>query len=374
MINHKEKCKYSVLSAVLCISFWIFYNQIWSTPKFASDLPAHIEFARGYFHGTVGMAHPGFHVLIYGLSKLFSISLEWSSVILLSLTKVCTVYVFIRIFQHHLISPTMVWWLALAMFVISPIYIPFFNKFIYLGQGSASTWHNPTSLPLIPIALITTLLIVPLMRVNKIKFKECLCISAILAASTILKPNFVLSFIPALSMYVLLYYRKNHVAWIKALVAISPTLLLLTWQLFEYDKMPNAGKMIFDFLGVWKLYSPNPLISIVISTAFPLLILLFRGKLILKNHFLILSWLGLIVSFLISAFFAESGASYSAGNFMWGINIFLPPVFVFSLIEFASWLKEKKEMGFYVAAFVLILHVISGIWYLVKIMRGGVFW
>ena len=49
--------------------------------------------------------------------------------------------------------------LDLVLHLVGPIYAWFFNKTPYLGQGSPNIWHNPTTIAVRPIALLTFVLV-----------------------------------------------------------------------------------------------------------------------------------------------------------------------------------------------------------------------
>lgn len=55
-------------------------------------------------------------------------------------------------------------------------------------------------------------------------------------------------------------------------------------------------EIIFDFFGVWRLFTPNVLISILLANAFPLSLLVFRFKNVVHNNYLILAWFNLLIA------------------------------------------------------------------------------
>lgn len=64
-------------------------------------------------------------------------------------------------------------------------------------------------------------------------------------------------------------------------------------------------EIIFDFFGVWRLFTPNVLISILLANAFPLSLLVFRFKNVVHNNYLILAWFNLLIAIGQFGFFAE---------------------------------------------------------------------
>ena len=119
-------------------------------------------------------------------------------------------------------------------------------------------------------------------------------------------------------------------------------------------------------------YSPNVSISLLISILFPLLVLIFRWKVAINNPYLLISWLSLIISISYYATLAEAIA-YEAGNFAWGCHLNIQLVFLFSFVEFISWVKELKNKTtapVLIVAFSIFLHMISGAFYLIRLVLG----
>jgi len=137
----------------------------------------------------------------------------------------------------------------------------------------------------------------------------------------------------------------------------------------------QPSRIILDFLGVWHIYTKSILLSLVLAIAFPLTIVYFRWRQVIKNDYLLLSWLILIMGIIQFALFAEAGPRYTDANFEWGYNIALATVFLFSVVEFFLWRREVKisnciSNGLQVAKYLLFLHTISGIVYFLRILAG----
>jgi hypothetical protein len=119
--------------------------------------------------------------------------------------------------------------------------------------------------------------------------------------------------------------------------------------------------------------------SILLALAFPLSVLTLRPINILKkNNFLLASWIMVIVGILQVSFLAESGPRFKDWNFFQGYNIALNIVFIFSIIELARTanisgkISEKIKVFFPIS--LLILHLVSGVYYFSKIFFGGSFY
>jgi hypothetical protein len=122
-----------------------------------------------------------------------------------------------------------------------------------------------------------------------------------------------------------------------------------------------------------KLYTRNILFSFILATAFPLTILIIEYKTILKNPYLILSWLLVIISFLQAGLLAEK-IKFGQGAFLFGYIISLFILFVFSFIEYLSWYKKEnghsiRPLYIILASIVGLLHLSSGIFYYVRLVN-----
>jgi hypothetical protein len=96
----------------------------------------------------------------------------------------------------------------------------------------------------------------------------------LLIASLLFKPNFILAFYPALFIYLLIFHLRNIKHFIAASLFALPIIGVLVFQLTQTFGSEESDHIILSVLGVWKLSSPNPMISIIITVAFPLSLLL----------------------------------------------------------------------------------------------------
>lgn len=379
-------------AAIFFLCSILFYRQIYQIDRvnvrYVSDLPDHIKFAALMRGSQFSLPHPGFHVMILLASALLGISLEWSSILVLSgLVVFLSMIVFFVLYNglRNGFQVGVILLLTGALMLVTAVYAPFFNQSIYLGQGSPNLWHNPTIIAVKPFAFLSVLFFVRLVE-NKTSSKSVVALAALtsftLLVSTFIKPNFVLIFGPSIFLYVLYKNFKDWTLYWKLLVVMLPAVIALGYQFtmtFLSGTDVQAASVIVDFFGVWQLFSPNVFVSVILALAFPLSLAVFRFREMRQNDYLVLAWFLVIMGILQFGFLAESGERYRHANWSWGYNIALQILFVFSALDLFRWLKEvsfmPKSKGeiYKIASVVTIfsLHLVSGCYYFLKLLGGG---
>ncbi len=248
---------------------------------------------------------------------------------------------------------------------IAPLNLPYYDKFILLGQGSPNIWHNVTLWTVKPFALLTILFTLKALKLQNIK----LYIYAILFAlvSIFAKPSFIVIFIPSLILFMITkkYFLKIQIFFLAILIFISFAILLYQ-MLFTFN---TDSSIIFDFLGVWSLNSNNISISIILTLAFPLIFTLIYRK-SLQNDYILLSWIQTFFGIILFMCFAESGPRYSHGNFAWSFMIALSILYLFSIIEFVKAFTLLPLWKKIVLSSVLAIQSYTGLFYFYKILEG----
>jgi len=235
-----------------------------------------------------------------------------------------------------------------------------------LGQGSPNIWHNVTLWAVKPFALLSVIFIIKAIQTKK-NLYYILTILALIA-SLFAKPSFAIIFLPALAIFALIKNLKDKQFIIFYIILGTLSIAVLLYQ-FTHTFNSGDSKVIFDFLGVWSQASQNISLSIILALAFPLLFLLLESK-IIHNDYILLSWLQIFIGIMFYAFFAQTGRFYSHGNFGWSYMIAMSLLYLFSIIKFFEIYNQLHVFKRYMLLLLLIIQVLTGIYYFVKVMQG----
>ena len=388
-----------ILSVFFCTSFYIFYMQVfyyqfYNIPK--SDLSDHIKLIELIIQRKYHVPHAGFHYTTLFFSNLIHLNREISAIILLSLFVLISFIVTfhtLKLFLDEIYSEKFLLLISVFLHLVTPVFLPILNTTIYFGQGSPNIWHSPTFIITKPFVLIIIILVIQTLKWEKKQSAVLLGILTgfLLMVSVYFKPNFALALIPALGVFVLIKYRNRIEKYLLSFFIVLPSLVLLGYQFFSTYFLTDRGlggtddKIILTFFGVWKVHSPSVLLSILRGSVFPLLIVFFRRKEIVKNHYLIISWLIYLVAFTEGAFLAEK-ESFFAFNFSNGYNFSLISLYTFSVIELLKWMKETglyfnisglkyaelsgERKKLFITTITFYWYIISGIIYLIRQILG----
>lgn len=399
LLNKKTGLIIAILVFLFCISFYIFYQQVfyyrfYNIPK--SDLSDHIKLITMIIQGKYHVPHSGFHYTTYLFSILTFLNFEYAAIILLSLftiTSYLVTYMILKKFLDEKYSERFLLIIAFFLQIITPVFLPLLNTTIYFGQGSPTIWHSPTFIMAKPFVLVVIMLTVSVLEISgdSISKLYLLLSSALLALSVFYKPNFALVLIPALGVFILMRYRNEFKKYVLSFLIILPSLFLLGYQfLSTYNITDNNitgtnDTIIFTFFGSWSMHSPCIPLSVIRGIIFPMLILIFRRRSAFMNNYLVLSWLIYLVAFLEMSFLAEKN-SFLSFNFSWGYSFSLISLYIFSVTELLLWMKEKdfpfnfsdlkyselppEQKKIYISTIILYWGFLSGVIYLVRQILG----
>ena len=293
---------------------------------------------------------------------------------------------------------------TLILSLSAAIFVPWFNEKPYLGQGSPNPWHNPTTIMVRPIALLIFVLVMgECLRVQRggfrkgqgLKIWKGILIAILLVLSNLSKPSFVQVFYPAIFLLMFLWlfvYRfRNFPLGMQLLVCCLPSVGLMGMQFlsafYGTTNSDSAGVVIAPF-KVAGLYTPNIAISTLLVLAFPLLLALCSIARRVFDWTDAFAWLMLLAGMAEKFLLAEGGSRFYHGNFSWGYIIGLYLLWFVSVRDYAAWYCVKRDGGatgigssgaakffgflfFILCGILLLLHLISGIYYLYYLIVLG---
>lgn len=364
------------------------------------DYPAHIRIAskitwEGLCHPIAffkGNCYPVWHVLTWGAMRVFSCGGRLAAAIVTGGCVVgvwsCAVWYFFR--KHRDVEKSVLWAASVLLMLVMPIWLPFFNPSIVIGQGGPNVLHNPTNIMVRLLAFPCFLWYVAIMdgigkgSVSRMGALKIAALSLFVLLTAFAKPSFVQMFLPAmlvLSVLKLIECKKAAVRPI-AVIALSfvpvfSFIVLQAWISFYYGR--GSGCSV-AFLKVWRHYSPNVFVSMVVSILFPAIVLLWSIRARKVSTADVLTWIMYGVATAQYILLIEKGRRWSHGNFSWAMLLAQFFLFFTSIDRFVSLVREgvnkiagtERKLWFGCASVACALHLASGLCYLWRVMVLGI--
>ena len=359
------------LALVFTVAYFLIYLQ--AIGVIAADTAFHIKAAEQFMLGNIYLPHPLWHICIHYLSGVLDLNYNIGAPLFTAF--LITVYTMIiyKVAQNIDDSENneAKWYLiTMIALTIGPFFIKGLNPHIYMGPGSPSVWHNVTLLTVKPFALLSVYFTIKFFLSNRIKYFILAFI--VTMVSIFAKPNFIIVFLPSLAVYMLLRKMFDKRQLVFASLVILFSVAALAYQFInQYESgSEEGGKVIFDFLGVWSLYTPSVTVSIIMALGLPFLVTIFNYSSVKKNEYIKFTWLLVIFSTILFTCFAESGKRYGDGNFSWSWMISLGLIYIFTIIEFFNQYFSMKPAVRYPLLAIIVYQVYVGWYYLAGMFNG----
>lgn len=382
---------------MIVISLMILFTCGFLTALVGIDYGPHEEIALSLTPGDpIGLfkAHPEplWHLMTYGVVHLLRCRVEIAAGIvsgLLVILTYCIAFAAIRRTVPGLESHEIAG-LDLVLHLAGAVYVPFFNKEPYLGQGTPNIWHNPTTIAVRPIALLIFVLVASMViKAQKEEFEnsipagKAVLTGFLLILSCLAKPSFVQVFYPAIFtlmvVWLIMYKGKNLRTAVQLMLMCLPSLavMILQFVLAFYGGNSKSGGITIAPFVVAGARTPSIPISMLLLLAFPLMMLLLAAIRKSVSWGDIFAWIMLLWGLIWRLFLAEKGERTYHGNFSWG---YMLAVYLVWYTAVRSYLKlyfseqmtgNKRGAGFVLATILLVLHLVSGLYYLIYLAALG---
>ena len=365
-----------VLAPAVCL---IAFRSVVSQMAGEADYPSHIEFARQLAETGALLPHFGYHLLVIVVHALTPA--DWvaaAEIVTLGGVGACAVVV--------------AWWLRgalgtsatallvaaalvpAALCVLQPI-LPLdptrYDAWLF-GYFPPNQWHSPTTLFSKPFALLLLGLgpmVVWPAHDTRVGRTRMLTSAALVVMSCLVKPNFIMVFLPALGALAVLNWRHSDWRWLGLSFAL-PTVAVLGWQ-FGMALDTERGGVILAPLYVIGLRSPTDLVTLgwhlAASVLFPLAaVACFRS--VRADRRVQLGWATFLIGAAIAYLLAESTQA-DHGAFLWSGQLAAFVLFAASAVAVlraaATGGAGASRLGrFALCGSVFLWHVTSGIQYL----------
>lgn len=269
--------------------------------------------------------------------------------------------------------------LSLALIVVMSLPNWWKPEQLYLDKIVPTLWFNSTAMLTMPFAIVLFFTTAKWLKYGG--GRTFLWLSLFSVLSVLTKPNYILAFLPVLALIVVTQaaIRRSgaafrNVLWLVALsVVIGAILYLQSTEPVSSGPFgnPNATEesvhVVLAPFAVWRIYSPNIPVSLLLSVAFPLGTALLYFKEIKKDPTVLLAWGILVVAIAQYALLAETGERFTDANWIWASNIAMYLVF---LVSTATLIGQPKSKRFYFLSALLALHIAAGVYYYGRVALG----
>ncbi len=274
--------------------------------------------------------------------------------------------------------------LALLIAFSLPMRLFYAEGYFYLGQIPPNVWHNSTTIFLMPFALL--LFWNSYLQINDPSNMKRIYVLAILSALNIfVKPSFIFAFVAVYPLYmftktlkkstVRLFMANMAPVFLAGILTVLMYLLIYSFS-FGTINVVHVGKSgvgIRPFL-VWQRFSPNILLSVVLSVLFPAAYILLRPQ---ERRELLLryAWALYAVAMLIFILFDETGPRAFHGNFFWQTVVCSYTLFFSTCLRLGKNIQATGWRDWKNLLLLLCLgaHIISGMVYLPSIVLRQTF-
>lgn len=332
-------------------------------------------------------AYPMWHFITKLNIKILRIPMEEAAALTSGVINMITYFIVYYIYNKFLdtnISRKIVSSLVFVLLIVEPIYISWYNQYLYLGQGSPNVWHNPTNPMVRPFAVIIFYMFLTMYKRYKnnishtkmFKSSEVLVLAILMILSQLAKPSFLQIFIPGLGIFLLIELisskGKSFLFCLKIACICIPSVILIIVQyiISFYYSVEDTG-IAFGWLEVAKAFAPNAYISVLLVIVFPLFVIITDFKKLILKKDIQFSIILLAVGWLEYASLVEEGARKYHGNFSWGYLISLFIIWMVTLVYFIKYTfdsenfsQKKYKFITYIGWSFLFLHFICGIYYI----------
>lgn len=338
----------------------------------------------------VSVPYPIWHIGVKILYSVLGFSIEMAAAIVtgglnvFSFLAACFAWNFLS--SIRISVDDKVFWCT-CLLIMGPLYAPWHNQLYYLGQGTGNTWHNPTNIAVKGFAILGFTLLVYLLdskMIWKKQIKWYIMLSVILCMSAIAKPSFLQGIIPGFALWVIgrVILRKG-IALNTGAVAITflPAIFVVCVQFalafFIVTPIHNGDGIGIEFGKVLKQWSPNLFVSFLLAFAFPIWVLLFNIKKLIKETSIQLVICYEICAYMESVMLYEKGERELVGNWCWGSYISMFIVWMCMLIKYfeiylsedQTWSKKITLVG---GGILLFLQILCGMIYWFYIVTGRI--
>lgn len=374
----KRSRTYYLLMAIpaLIMASWtvisIIQNQV--------DIPHHLDFITRWHEGDPEAKLYSLYFHAINLLSFYSFDRTWMEVAAVILLGSMVIFKFIitdRMIIKHT-YPTqessgnyrfLIHASVLAMFLcLCQNLIYQFSATMALGYIPVNTWHNSTTITLMPVALLLFFKSYDFILSKQDSFfsKDALVLMLLTLLSVLIKPSFFFVFVIAFPLF---YFLNNNFSKpLMSVIVICAAGMAGMMVIRQYVYTGSDSQVVIRPFEAWQTWSHNIPLSLMASIAFPLVVFLMYSRKVIHDKMLQYAWLSFFTGLIIYILLNETGVRAIHGNFSWQTIVCNFILFLSSIIFL---LKQKTDLKLKIALTAFGLHVATGIIFITKLPFFG---
>lgn len=268
---------------------------------------------------------------------------------------------------------------ALLLNMVMPFFFKWAGQYRYVSYQSGNIWHNSTYLCMKLCAIVALLCYFQIEKnyAEKIEWKSWLGFAAALIITTGVKPSFLTVFAPAMALKLLwdLFHKVPFKQIFIFGCAVLPACGVVLWQnMVLFGEDTGQGFAINPWF-TFSLHADRPKAAVLCSIAFPLVMVVFSLKDLVKDKKYFFAWMMTGIGFLEALLLAETGSRSRDGNFIWGYAFAIFYIFVISFVKWLKlWGKDSHpwlyKVLFVIAGVVLLYQTYCGVCFFIRLLCG----
>ncbi len=315
------------------------------------DFPAHIRFAEGLYNSGQWLPHFGYHALVIGVYQLWPGATWPGAAMTVTMagtiaTSMILAWWIARAAEHNPARIVLAAVLPVVLLTVQPLLMPgpFERDPWLIGYFPPNEWHNPTTLLSKPVMLVLFALGVDALRRSGASRQAVLGCAAAVFLSVVIKPSFLMAFLPALGLAALVRWRQADWRTVLAGFALPAVLFLAGQYLAYYASGASGNSLRYAPLAAIAVFSPTDAATLwwklAASMAFPACVVLCFPRAWRDNR-VVLAWVTFAVALGWAYLLAEDGRQVDHGNLLWSGQLAAFLLFAIS----AVWLVEDVAGG-----------------------------
>jgi hypothetical protein len=315
-------------------------------------------------------------------------SYEIAELILMTLTYLATALILVRQLLRdwkESTSDKLQWWAglgALVIMLVAPVFI-FSLPRMFLGYAAGNRFDSPTYIMAKPFIVLTVFAITNNLFA-KWRWTNALWMAGFILCATLAKPNFTISFLPAVTIVLLTFYLRKwkEVNWFYVIFAFGLTALIVIAGQFAINYGDARGdRVVFaPFEAITHLTGNvrNLILFLFMSLLFPLALLILYWKPAKKDLAMQLGGINFLVALAYGLLLGEE-INMGVANFWNSVQFATFVFFMTSVVFFGKKViaqrTETKNLTWreWTAGALLAAHFICGlVYYVAALLFTGV--